>query len=150
MALAPLSVQVGLPTHLRSSLPFLADSSRLQAELFEAYVAAFEQELGYAAMYDWLKALFKPLVTKLIHAPPPTKPALVPAKAAKLYAAKPALAVQENPQDSYNKLRAYFNGTGRRVLSKFKKSGGVTTCMLVCDDLVASGQGIGNDGASIV
>lgn len=61
-ALAPLSRQLGLPSHLRAADATLAGEPRMQAELFEAYVAALEREHGYAAMYSWLHRLYAPVV----------------------------------------------------------------------------------------
>lgn len=54
--------------------------TRIQAELLEAYVAQFERERGFKAVYDWLSQLYTPLMRHVqpINPKPSGRPAASP------------------------------------------------------------------------
>lgn len=123
--------------------------SRMQSELFEAYVAAFERQYGYSAVYSWLFDLYKPLIQKLVKAVK-VKPVRVPPVKDGVATLSPATG-----QQSYVNLRAYANSTGRMLVTKFSEGKGTGAkqkhvCTLVCGNYVTTGQGYGKMAASQV
>ena len=146
VALAPLSVRLGLHLHLRSSDPAMRALSRMQSELFEAYIAAFEQEYGYSAVYAWLLDLYTPIVHRLVKALK-VKPVHVPPVKDGVASLQPA-----SGQQSYVNLRAYANSTGRMLVTKFGTVGtgpkAKCACTLNCGKYNVTGVGYGKTSAS--
>ncbi len=107
----------------------------MQAELFEAYVAALEHERGYPYMYDWLFQLNAPLVHRLIADAQlrPARPASVASGAASW--ASPALTAL----DTYSKQ----TGINLKLTHQIQHQGAVAInhSVISCGGLTATGSG---------
>ncbi len=121
----------------------------MQSELFEAYVAAFEHEHGYQAVFAWLTDLYTPLIHNLVKTIK-IKPAKAPPVKDGVVTHTPA-----KGQQSYVNLRAYLNSTNRFLNTKFAKrktADGAKQyiCTLTCGKYLAVGQGATQKVASEV
>lgn len=127
VALAPFSRSAGLPSHLRAGHSGQANGPRVQAETFEAYLAALEREKGYQAVYNFAFPIFSPIIHK--HMPALLKKAKLAGLASPATSAGPAGpgggGVEIPPSKAWDRLQEYVKSVGESLQVKSTSRGRV-------------------------